>query len=211
VLAGVTKDQFTGPRMESTAIQLAFKTAIVGGMPDPKPSTDDVEFLKIDQTSRRAAGLSIQFTVAVDDPTKAAAILDTFLKDSGTNGFLTALKAAVEAQGLTSVFPVTGVTVTQSPTTHTSGSSSAPSSSSSSGLAGWAIALIVIACAIVVLGIVGGVVFAVFGRTHNKHEDNMAVVYNSRTGNEELSPKHKSSSSLPEHKDPSKPPPDTAL
>lgn len=202
MLAGVTKAQFTGPN--STGIQLAFKTAIVGGMPDPKPTTDDVEFLKIVDTSRRAAGLSIQFTVAVDDPTKAAASLDAFLKDSGANGFLKALQAAVEAQGLTSIFPVTGVTVTQSPTHHKS-----TSSSSSSGLAGWAIALIVIACAIVVLGIVGGVVFAVFGRT--KHEDNMAVVYNTRTGNEELSPKHKSSSSLPEHKEPSKAPPETAL
>jgi hypothetical protein len=134
--------------------------------------------------SRRKVTVNDKVNLGTDQG--GATTLTSKLSDYYTKNFASELTTAITKAGLSgiTVGTVSGVTVTQ--TTGAGGGAVNTGSASSSGLAGWAIALIIIAC-ILCIAITGGVVYYMMaGNKKHQPTNNVTIHKDPATHSETL-------------------------
>lgn len=191
-LAGVTSAQFT------IAVQNVFRGNILDqylGCTSPNPSTgycdrttDELAMFYFgaitDNPARRSASLSVQFFVDSGSAPQSSAV--SALGDYLSGDFFSDFQAQLATAGLSSQFPVTGVSVISSPQSPGAlgppigpavNPPPSPPGSSSSGLSAGAIAGIAIGAVVAVFLIVGIVYYFVRsdGESHDDCDDSSAV------------------------------------
>jgi len=169
-LVGVTPDQFT------TVVRTAFKGAVAAGVTTAQAAGVDIT----SPAARRDFSVAFSMDTGITGTTAVNAAQSTLmahLQDTGSNGFLSKLQAAVAAAGAS--FPVTGVTGVSV--------SSCPGgcgSNSSSGLSAGAIAGIVIGCVVGVAIIAGLIYYLAFA--NKSHQPTNATITKGPDNNETI-------------------------